>query len=128
MIFFLVVFSCSEDTPLEPAPTITKLSKLSEIQRVVFNGSCATSGCHAGASPAAGLNLTEGNSYSNLVNVTSVLSPPRKRVDEGNSAESVLVQILEGSVTPRMPQGGAPLSQSTIDSIAKWIDNGAPNN
>ncbi len=128
LLISMVIFSCSEDTPLQPTPAADNLSTFGEIQRQVFDVSCAVSGCHAGANPAASLNLTAGNSYAQLVDVNSLLSPPLKRVDEGDSDESVLVLILEGTVSPRMPLGGTPLSQATIDSIAKWIDNGALNN
>ena len=124
----ITIMNCSEDTPLEPPSPDTKLSTFSEIQRQIFDAGCNNSGCHAGNNPAANLNLTPGNSYSQLVEVTSVLVPAQKRVDTNNSAESVLVRILRGDVSPRMPFGGTPLSSATIDSIAKWIDEGAQNN
>jgi hypothetical protein len=128
ILFSIILVSCSEDTPLQPAPLVNKLSTLSAIQTKIFDAGCNTSGCHAGANPASGLDLTAGNSYNQLVDVNSVLVPSRKRVDENNSTESVLVQILRGSVAPQMPLGGAPLSNATIDSVAKWIDEGAQNN
>ena len=121
----VTIMNCSEDTPLESSPT---MSTFGEIQKQVFDAGCNNSGCHAGNNPAANLNLTPGNSYSQLVEVTSVLVPAQKRVDTNNSAESVLVRILRGDVSPRMPFGGTPLSSATIDSIAKWIDEGAQNN
>ena len=130
-ILILVLFtimSCSEDTPLEPPPPATKLSVFSEIQKQVFDAGCNTSGCHSGSNPAANLNLTAANSYNQLVEINSVLVPTRKRVNRNNSSESVLVQILRGNVSPRMPLGGTPLSSATIDSIAKWINEGALNN
>ncbi|MES1257454.1 MAG: DUF1549 domain-containing protein, partial [Acidobacteriota bacterium] len=43
----------------------------------------------------------------------------------GNAAESLLVQRLTGTITPRMPIGGAPLSEAEILSIRTWIDQGA---
>ena len=124
----LLAMNCSEDTPLEPSPPATQLSTFSEIQKRVFDTGCNTAGCHAGSNPAANLDLTSANSYNQLVEVNSVLVPSRKRVDRNNSAESVLVQILRGSVSPRMPLGGTPLSSAIIDSVAKWIDEGAANN
>ncbi|NOQ98275.1 MAG: hypothetical protein GQ561_08935 [Calditrichae bacterium] len=121
----VTIMNCSEDTPLESSPT---LSTFGEIQKQVFDAGCNNSGCHAGNNPAANLNLTPGNSHNQLVEVTSVLVPAQKRVDTNNSAESVLVRILRVDVSPRMPFGGTPLSSATIDSIAKWIDEGAQNN
>jgi PBP1b-binding outer membrane lipoprotein LpoB len=129
---FIILFfaGCSEDTPLQSPPPATKLSTFSEIQREVFNPSCAVSGCHAGATvPISGnLDLTAPNAYNQLVDQTSLLDPSKKRVDPNSSDESVLVLILRGSVIPRMPYGQPPLSAATIDSIAKWIDEGAQDN
>lgn len=121
--------SCSEDNTTQPPPSSNApLARLSDIQAKVFNTSCATANCHASGSAQAGLVLSEGQSYANLINVNSVLFPGNKRVDEGNSSESVLVQMLTGQRTPRMPYNLSPLSQAVIDSIKKWIDDGALNN
>ena len=132
IFLFILIAGCSEDTPLQPAPPdnqpAVKLSTFSEIQRQVFTPSCAMSGCHADVNPAASLNLTSGNSYNELVDQISLKDPSKKRVDPGSSAESVLVLILRGTVTPRMPYQAPALSAATIDSIAKWIDEGALNN
>jgi hypothetical protein len=128
IIFSITIMSCSEDTPLEPPPPATKLSTLSEIQKQVFDSGCNSAGCHGGSTPAANLDLTAANSYNQLVDVTSVKDPAQKRVDPNNSSESVLIRILTGDVSPIMPLGGTPLSSATIDSIAKWIDEGAQNN
>jgi len=49
-------------------------------------------------------------------------------VEAGISANSILIKILKGEVSPQMPQNRAKLSDAIIDSIAKWIDNGAMNN
>jgi len=125
----IMFYGCSEDNTTEPAPPVSApLSKLSDIQSKVFNTSCALSGCHGTTNNQANLLLTEGNSFSNLVNVQSFLFPQFKRVEPSNSANSLLIKILKGEVTPRMPFNRTPLSSAEIDSIAKWIDNGALNN
>lgn len=128
----IVVWSCSSDNPTEPDPmnntSTAPLSKLSDIQAKVFNQSCAISGCHGSTNTQAGLLLTNGNSFGNLVNVQSVLFPSFKRVDPNNSSNSLLIKILKGEVSPRMPFNRNPLSPEVIDSIAKWIDDGALNN
>ena len=99
-----------------------------DIQSKVFNTSCALSGCHGSTNNQANLLLTDGNSFSNLVNVQSVLFPQFKRVVPDSSSNSLLIKILKGEVSPRMPLNRNPLSAAVIDSIAKWIDNGALNN
>lgn len=128
----IVYLGCSSDNPTEPDPmnntSIAPLSKLSNIQSKVFNQSCAISGCHGSTNTQAGLLLIDGNSFSNLVNVQSTLFPSLKRVEPNNSANSVLIKILKGEISPRMPFNRNPLSPEVIDSIAKWIDNGALNN
>jgi len=132
VLFASVLWSCSSDNPTEPNPgnnaNTTPVSKLSDIQTKVFNQSCALSGCHGATNNQANLLLTSGNSFSNLVNVQSILFPSFKRVEPNNSANSLLVKILKGEVSPRMPLNRTPLSAAVIDSIAKWIDNGALDN
>lgn len=130
IIFSFILTSCSEESTTEPTPTPSNapMAKLSDIQSKVFNISCATANCHASGTAAGGLVLSDGQSYNNLINVESVRFPGVKRVDEGNSEESLLVQILKGIKTPRMPLNGSPLPAAVIDSIARWIDLGAPNN
>jgi hypothetical protein len=103
------------------------LSSFSEIQKNIFTPNCALSGCHGDINPQHNLNLTSGKAYSSLVNVSSIHIPGMKRVSPGNSRESVLYRALTYELLDlQMPPTGK-LSQSTIDSIAAWIDKGAPN-
>ena len=76
----------------------------------IFNANCT--GCHGGS---GGLTL---DSYSNL-NAGNVL------ISE-NSAESLIIQKLKGTASgAQMPKNAAALSESTINLIATWIDEGA---
>ncbi len=95
------------------------------IQQNVFTPICT--GCHAGAAAPLGLRLTAGVSYAQLVGVPSVEVASLLRVEPGDPDASYLVQKLEGSaeVGDRMPQGGPPLPQATIDVIRQWIVDGA---
>jgi hypothetical protein len=127
-ILFIMLWGCSEDNPTEPQQSTAVTSKLSDIQAKVFTLSCALSGCHGSTNNQAGLLLTAGNSFSNLVNVQSMLFSQFKRVEPSNSANSLLIKILKGEVSPRMPFNRDPLSPAVIDSISKWIDNGAFDN
>jgi WD40 repeat protein len=43
----------------------------------------------------------------------------------GNGAKSRIILMLEGTIQPRMPFGGNPLSSSEIGTIKSWIDAGA---
>jgi hypothetical protein len=46
-------------------------------------------------------------------------------ITPGESASSRLVQMIEGTLTPRMPHKEDPLSRSEIELIRRWIDAGA---
>lgn len=73
---------------------------------LVFKNSCALSGCHAGTSPAANLDLSD---YSQAKDRSSQI------VNRING---------EGSI---MPPGGS-LSDCNIEKIETWVADGAPNN
>jgi len=123
-----IFFSCSEESTTEPTPTITApLSKLSDIQSKVFNTNCATSGCHGATNTQANLLLTDGSSHSSMVGVPSIKSSTIERVKPFSSSNSMLIKILKGEFSPRMPLDRDPLPPAVIDSIAKWIDKGALN-
>ena len=111
--------------PPPPAPTLTKL------QADIFTPIC--SGCHTGV--GAGLpgvqNLTAGNTYASIVDVTSIEDPTLKRVNPSDPDNSYLVRKIEGAAGiagVRMPAGGSPLTQAQIDEVRAWIAAGALNN
>lgn len=120
--------SCSEDQSTAP-PTTTSvpLAKFSDIKAKVFVN-CTGVQCHSSSGNQGNLILESSVAYNNLVGVQSILFPQYKRVEAGNSANSLIIKILKGEVSPRMPLNGTPLPAATIDSIAKWIDQGALNN
>jgi hypothetical protein len=127
LLFTSIVFiSCSEDDTTSPQTNTAPLAKFSDIKAKVFTN-CLGAQCHSTSGNANGLILESNVAYSELVGVQSLIDPTLKRVEAGNSANSVLVKILKGDIVPRMPKDGNALSSATIDSIAKWIDNGAPN-
>jgi hypothetical protein len=104
----------------------------------IFTASCAFSGgCHAGTSPAQGMNLSQGQAHASIVNVmanetssTTMLMRVRPNFPDS----SYLVHKLQGTQDQvggsggQMPLGAAALSQSQIDVIRQWITDGAPNN
>jgi hypothetical protein len=112
----------------------TPAVSLAQIQNLVFTPLC--SGCHNGSNPPSGAlpgsqNLTAGNSFGNLVNVTSREAPTLFRVKPGDPANSYLIRKLEGTAGiqgSRMPLDGPFLDQATIDLVKAWIAGGAQNN
>lgn len=117
-----------DDTPPpDPPPPASFGPNFSEIQDAVFTPTCATSGCHLGASAEQGLQLDEANSYAMLVDRPSTQVSSLLRVEPGDPDNSYLIQKLEGtaSVGEQMPLDQPPLPQADIDVIRQWISDGA---
>ncbi|MBI4914531.1 MAG: CHRD domain-containing protein [Acidobacteria bacterium] len=103
-------------TPTTPPPSVT----LSSLQTTVFTAKCI--GCHGGSSPEAGMNLSAGQSFSNLVNVPATTQAGAIRVVPFSPSTSYLSIFLaaghrSNSVTVQ--------DRADIDS---WILAGALNN
>lgn len=118
---FLAQFSVS--TPVVIGPT------LDQIQTVVFTPSCATVGCHTGAVPAEGLDLSNADaSFMEMVGVPSVQEPAIPLVVAGDPNGSYLIRKLEGNFTigTLMPPPPQPvLDPAVIAEIRQWIADGA---
>lgn len=90
----------------------------------IFSTRCALSGCHVQPSPQAGMDLSAGNSYTNIVNVPTVVFTPGVRVKPNEPDSSVLFQLISDGT---MPASGSPLQSRQIETIRIWIENGAKN-
>lgn len=97
------------------------------IQENVFTPSCAS--CHGSNGFAAkNLFLTEGQSYSELVNTPSTTNAEYLRVNPGNASESFLHLVLneEGHVAhSHLDILDAKKSSVLLTLIDDWINNGA---
>ena len=118
-------------TTLERSAMTAGVSLSGQVQPI-FTKSCTGNGCHAGATPAQGLDLSSASSaYANIVNVASSQCAATKRVLPGAPDQSYLVWKLKGTgacfVGSRMPKG-QPLSSADQNTIQSWISLGAPNN
>jgi hypothetical protein len=78
-------------------------------------------GCHNGKAGQAGLSLAARQDV-----LRGGASGPA--IIPGDSAGSLLLQRITGAKTPRMPIGVEPLPEAAIDTIRKWIDEGARMN
>ena len=113
--------------------TVMMPSLTSHVQPILTN-SCALSGCHTGASPQQGMNLSSGLTHSNTVNVPSMELPSMDRIEPGQPNQSYLVHKIQGTqgtvggTGAQMPLGRPPLSQANIDIIRAWIVDGAQDN
>jgi hypothetical protein len=101
-------------------------AEFTQIQDTIFTPICTA--CHAGAAAPQGLRLDAGNSFALLVGIPSVEVPSVLRVAPGDPDGSYLVQKIQGTaaVGERMPLGGPPLPQASIDLVRQWIAQGAP--
>jgi len=123
----LLALGCGSGRTIGGASTADGVTLARDIQPI-FDASCAFVGCHAGASPQQGLDLSEGRAYASAVNVASTEVPTLQRVKAGDSANSYLFQKISRdnpAVGDRMPQGGVPLTAGEQDLIRRWIDSGA---
>lgn len=120
LAFSIVLLSQCEDqivSECKTGETVVMPARFSAIQERVFTPICVE--CHSGSVPTGNLRLSAGNAYSQLIDKQIVIP--------GNSESSILFSRLT-SDDPNfyMPPTGK-LSQVLIDSIAAWIDKGAPN-
>ena len=121
--FFM--FSCEENIVSECETVqdeFVSKTTFTTIQTDIFDVHCIS--CHGGASPNAGLDLSPGAAYANLINQPSNTST-FIRVIPFDAEQSYLYRVLDGTNAPLMPPGNR-LSQASIDSVAAWINRGAP--
>lgn len=127
-----VIFISCGDSIVESTPSIDEkinqapvATTFNQIQSNVFDKSCALSGCHVSGVVSPDLS---NNSYSNIVGQPS--SSGLNYIEPNNPAQSYLLNkiIGQGISGSRMPISASPLSQSVVDSIITWINNGAKNN
>jgi hypothetical protein len=91
--------------------------------------------CHSGASPSGGMNLSQGVSYGNIVNITGNnrcgTTTALRRVRPTLPDSSLLVRKIEGNCGTRMPQNDPNYFVSNpglVTRIRSWILANAPNN
>ncbi len=117
--------SCEDSVPSGSTPDVVfPDSGVSYSRHVeaVFANACAFAGCHAGSSPANGLNL-ERPSYRALMDHFPQL------VIQRDGENSLLVMYLDGRASPPMPPRDRPqLTQNQILGIRRWVTEGGLNN
>ncbi|TNE72956.1 hypothetical protein EP331_05825 [bacterium] len=108
--------SCADNTT---DPNVSEESFFATEVQPILTTHCVS--CHGGTN---GVTLS---SYASIMSSTG--SDLGKTVIAGDADNSPLVQVLEGTANGivRMPQGGAALSESQINSIRAWINDGAKN-
>ncbi len=106
-----------------------KLGTIYSYMQQVFNEKCIS--CHGqGSRQAGGLNLTEGNSYEQLVNKTAVTDPTHTRVLPGNIDESYIYKILTDATLPANANGLNHITTVEFEHdklllLTDWVTKGA---
>jgi mono/diheme cytochrome c family protein len=101
--------------PATEAPAAGTVSFANDVMPIL---ALSCNDCHGGKQTKAGLDLT---TYDSLMagSFDGVV------VLAGNSAESILVQLVADG---EMPKRGPKLTSEQIQTISQWIDAGASNN
>ncbi|MGH1366215.1 MAG: hypothetical protein ACRBF0_21830 [Calditrichia bacterium] len=109
------------------SPNLMRAS-FTQIQDSVLTPTCAISGCHG---DQIFPNLSANQSFGNIVNQAASSG---LYIDPGDAEMSYLfLKVSRNTGDPaisgnRMPRNGTPLTQAKLDSIRKWINDGAMNN
>lgn len=96
------------------------------IQSAVLNKECAN--CHSGNAWAASLNLTEGHSYADMVNVASHKDPSKVRVLPTDADNSILYETLATDISTSWQHDHSKImitKSIELKMIKDWINNGA---
>jgi len=133
IVLLLVLPACEDETVVVPPSGIDGTNNGFQSKDVaeIFVNNCATSGCHAGSSPASGIAL---NKFSELIKGSSNRSGGTIPNYGGDVVipfrldESLLYQMLLGNVTPAAPHDGLTLTQDQVDKIKDWIEDGVRDN
>jgi|SRR5215475_6732830 len=125
----------------DPNPLVNGPISFSQNVQPIFNQTCATAGCHSGASAATSgdLDLSASVSYANLVNhpISSgcaTQAPNVVRVNPGDTMGSMLWRKVAADASrcfSPMPLGSNGLihtQPNAFSTIEKWIQEGAANN
>jgi hypothetical protein len=117
--------SSSTDPAPPPGPTTVPDSVLfAQHVQPIFTSRCAISGCHVLPNPQAGLVLSKGVAYANIVNVPAQ-NFTGTRVTPFDPANSILYLLVQSGL---MPARGGRLTSVQVQIIKKWIDQGALDN
>ena len=135
VLWFLIVafaavlwIACSgDDDPMAPPAgptTVPDSVSFKDHVQPIFSARCAVSGCHVAPNPRAGLILTKGVAYANIVNVPAQ-NFTGTRVTPFDPDNSILWLLLENN---QMPAKGGALTSVQKQTIKKWIVQGALDN
>lgn len=118
--------------PTAPQPTATAVATVSleQVQDEIFTPRCAVQFCHSGPFPAAQLDLSDGVSFDEMVNVAPLTPAAADAgmllVDPGNAENSFLYVKITNPVGAQgflMPLTGEPLNEQEVALVRAWIES-----
>jgi len=126
----VAILGCTEKLVEPPPPPVETTTGVPDSIQAVFTANCAFDGCHGGASPQRGMDLTgQVASYEHIVGVAANEVPAFNRIAPGDSANSYMVMKLRADPrivpTQPMPLGSYPLDPALVIKIAAWAQQGA---
>jgi hypothetical protein len=137
-MFAVWALGCADfDTPVDPtggAPDdLVPTPSFSANVQPILEKRCATGGCHSLATQQAALALAPGVAYDEIVGVPSALRPSVLRVRPGQPSQSWVVAMISADDAARqgfsrMPLATQPLTPNQIETIVRWIEQGALRN
>lgn len=104
----LLVTSCKEDTPDTVDCSGLSPTYTSDIKAILDNN-CTTSGCHNSS------DLANGMDFSNYASASGI-----------SQGDRFLGAINHRSGFSAMPQNASKLSDSNIELLTCWVENGSP--
>ncbi len=121
-VFCLAILLCGITSCDKPSETNCETGTVSFSQNVlpILNANCSLSGCHSGTSTKGGLNLSDSIAYQKLLQTGSGYVKP------SNPSGSIVIAEMKSSSSPMPPTGN--LEACKIETIYKWIEQGALNN
>jgi len=134
---YTVTFTATDEHGLDDPSPDTRMVTVSaapgatftQVQNEIFNQACGLVGCHQGAVPTGGMDLSEGNAYGNIVGVASGQRPELNRIEPFSAEESYLWLKVNGDgLFGRMPLGLPRLSDEELALLRSWIEAGAQDN
>jgi hypothetical protein len=125
LVLATAALGCGGDEDEDAGAPVT----YAEVQGIFAEYGCIS--CHPGVNPS--LDLTEGNSYDQLVGVQALEDPTLYRVVAGDPERSFLYLKLGGeppvadipAIGTRMPPRAPPIDPADLDLIRRWILQGA---
>jgi hypothetical protein len=132
-IFLIALAACSDngdDSPTNSNPPpgggSSNVSFATDI-KPILETRCAIPNCHGSGAIKSGLNMGAA-SYATVTSITGFSGTKFITAGNANASTFYLKTKNPPSFGSRMPEGGPFLSDTQVQNIMTWINDGAPDN